>query len=98
VFNNVGFCPGTTIEINLRTDTIEVLPDESEEHDCRLGRKLPRARPEYWWPKLERQRDFVTLECLAALGWRALVVWECELLSMAPERLARRLSAFLDDC
>jgi anti-sigma regulatory factor (Ser/Thr protein kinase) len=29
--DNVGFCPGTTIDINLRTDTIEVLPDELEE-------------------------------------------------------------------
>jgi anti-sigma regulatory factor (Ser/Thr protein kinase) len=27
----VGFCPGTTIEINLRTDMIEELPDESED-------------------------------------------------------------------
>jgi anti-sigma regulatory factor (Ser/Thr protein kinase) len=27
----VGYCPGTTIDINLRTDTIEILPDESEE-------------------------------------------------------------------
>jgi hypothetical protein len=31
VLSNVGFCPGTTIEINLRTDTIEVLPDERED-------------------------------------------------------------------
>lgn len=31
VFPQVGFCPGTTIEISLRTDTIQVLPDESEE-------------------------------------------------------------------
>jgi DNA mismatch endonuclease (patch repair protein) len=28
-------------------------------HDCRLGAKVPSARPEYWMPKLEgnRQRD-----------------------------------------
>jgi anti-sigma regulatory factor (Ser/Thr protein kinase) len=31
MFSNVGFSPGTTIEINLRTDTIEVLPEESED-------------------------------------------------------------------
>ena len=30
-FPNVGFCPGTTFEISLRTDTIEVLPEEREE-------------------------------------------------------------------
>jgi hypothetical protein len=28
---NVGFCPGTTIDIVLRTDTIEPLPDERED-------------------------------------------------------------------
>jgi hypothetical protein len=28
---DVGFCPGTTIDIEIRTDTIEVLPDEREE-------------------------------------------------------------------
>jgi hypothetical protein len=27
---NVGFCPGTTIDISIRTDTIEQLPDERE--------------------------------------------------------------------
>jgi hypothetical protein len=30
-FEGVGFCPGTTIEIHLRTDTIEALPGEEEE-------------------------------------------------------------------
>jgi len=30
-FQDVGFCPGTTIDISLRTDTIEVLPEEREE-------------------------------------------------------------------
>lgn len=30
-FNNVGYCPGTTIEISLRTDTIEALEEESED-------------------------------------------------------------------
>jgi anti-sigma regulatory factor (Ser/Thr protein kinase) len=28
---NAGFCPGTTIDINLRTDLIEELPEEREE-------------------------------------------------------------------
>lgn len=31
VVPNVGFCPGTTIDIVLRTDTIETLPDERED-------------------------------------------------------------------
>jgi hypothetical protein len=31
VFDQVGFCLGTTIDINLRTDTIEVLPGERKD-------------------------------------------------------------------
>ena len=31
VLKQVGFCPGTTINIDLRTDAIEILPEESEE-------------------------------------------------------------------
>jgi hypothetical protein len=31
LYEKVGFCPGTTIDINLRTDAIEVLPNEPEE-------------------------------------------------------------------
>jgi hypothetical protein len=29
--DEVGFCPGTTIDIDLRTDTIEILPEERED-------------------------------------------------------------------
>jgi DNA mismatch endonuclease (patch repair protein) len=51
------------------------------QHDCRLGAKQPRARPEYWLPKLQRNKDRDTrnLEALHAAGWSALVLWECEL-------------------
>jgi anti-sigma regulatory factor (Ser/Thr protein kinase) len=31
VLSSAGFCPGSTIDIKVRTDTIEVLPDEVEE-------------------------------------------------------------------
>jgi hypothetical protein len=31
IFPDVGFCPGTTIDIAIRTDTIEVVPDERED-------------------------------------------------------------------
>jgi len=41
----------------------------------------PRIRPDYWLPKLERNvaRDHETKAALEALGWRVLVIWECEL-------------------
>jgi DNA mismatch endonuclease, patch repair protein len=51
------------------------------QHDCRLGAKKPRARPEYWHPKLQRnkERDARNLTALEAAGWSTLTVWECEL-------------------
>jgi DNA mismatch endonuclease (patch repair protein) len=55
------------------------------QHDCKLGRKLPRARPEYWLPKLSRNkaRDIIVLDQLEASGWMTLVIWECELADLA---------------
>lgn len=49
-------------------------------HDCPDGRKLPRSKPEYWGPKLERnrRRDEAGISRLRELGWDVLVVWECE--------------------
>jgi len=46
---------------------------------CALARR-PRANQEYWEPKLARNvaRDAATREALAGLGWRVMVVWECE--------------------
>jgi DNA mismatch endonuclease (patch repair protein) len=50
-------------------------------HTCPDGRKLPRSKPEYWGPKLERnkQRDLRSLAQLRAMGWDALCIWECQL-------------------
>lgn len=46
---------------------------------CREGRP-PKSNAAYWLPKLERniERDKAALAQLAAAGWDALVVWECE--------------------
>ena len=57
--------------------------------------KVPSARPEYWLPKLERnkQRDRAALEALRSLGWRALVIWECELND--EPKVQKKLKAFL---
>ena len=64
--------------------------------DCTLAR-LPKSRPEYWPRKLlrNRERDQRNSEELARLGWRALVVWECEIRSF--DRLRDRLEAFIAD-
>ena len=46
---------------------------------CRLARQ-PKSRPDYWLPKLERnrKRDAETQAALRELGWDVLVVWECQ--------------------
>jgi DNA mismatch endonuclease (patch repair protein) len=67
------------------------------QHTCRLGRKAPRTRQEYWLPKLARNvaRDRLVRAELQQRGWSVLVVWECE--PRDPEALAPRLHAFLGD-
>jgi DNA mismatch endonuclease (patch repair protein) len=47
---------------------------------CKLAR-LPKSRLDFWLPKLEanRLRDKRNQRRLRALGWRIMVVWECEL-------------------
>lgn len=62
---------------------------------CKLAR-MPKSRPEYWKPKLQgnRERDLRQQTELHHLGWRVLVVWECELRDK--ERLSTILRLFLD--
>lgn len=47
---------------------------------CRHA-KRPYMRQDYWLPKLDRNmaRDAKAIAALEALGWRVLVLWECEL-------------------
>jgi DNA mismatch endonuclease, patch repair protein len=64
-------------------------------HACADGRKLPRSKPEYWAPKLERnrRRDEANIARLKELGWRVLVVWECEITN--GRWLSKTLAKFL---
>jgi DNA mismatch endonuclease (patch repair protein) len=47
---------------------------------CKLAR-MPKSRIDFWEEKLEanRQRDLRNQERLRKMGWRVLVVWECQL-------------------
>jgi DNA mismatch endonuclease Vsr len=67
-----------------------------QHHGCRHA-NLPRTRPEYWLPKLERtiQRDAANLARLEHLGWRSLVLWECQIAD--EEHVAGALKRFLDE-
>jgi DNA mismatch endonuclease (patch repair protein) len=64
-------------------------------HDCPDGTKLPVSRPDYWGPKLQRnrKRDAANVAQLRAMGWEVLVVWECEMRDT--QALTRRLTEFL---
>jgi len=60
-------------------------------HECPRGARMPKANADYWRAKIarNRERDVKTLAAIEAIGWRALVVHECDL------RDTRRLRARL---
>ena len=62
---------------------------------CRKAAR-PTSRVAYWNLRLDRnlQRDATALRELRALGWRALVLWECELRDQ--QLAARKIARFLD--
>jgi len=66
-------------------------------HDCRRGARMPKTNADYWQAKIgrNRARDARHQDELKARGWRALVVWECELADEAA--LSRRLQGFVYD-
>lgn len=53
--------------------------------------KYPKTNEEFWKEKIDgnRTRDQKKIEELRALGWRVIVVWECELKDNTDETLAR---------
>jgi len=66
-------------------------------HACHEGRSTPASRVAYWQAKFarNRRRDARTRRQLARLGWRVLVVWECQVRGLLA--LQRRIDAFMRD-
>ncbi len=64
---------------------------------CRAADR-PASNRDYWDRKLGRNiaRDQKNQSALAALGWTAFVVWECEL-RRAPDETLAAVIAFLND-
>jgi DNA mismatch endonuclease (patch repair protein) len=64
---------------------------------CRRGQSVPTTRPEFWKTKFEgnKERDRVVRNELQALGWKVIVVWECEIkpqnVSVLEARLRREI-------
>ena len=63
-------------------------------HGCRIGRP-PKSRPEFWIPKLERNRskDARNRRSLRASGWGVFTVWQCQ--TRFRDRLEARIVSFL---
>lgn len=62
--------------------------------NCKLAR-MPKSKLDFWGPKLDGnwQRDLRHQSELEEIGWRYLIVWECELGHR--EQLENKLLAFL---
>jgi DNA mismatch endonuclease, patch repair protein len=60
-----------------------------------LDGRLPKSNLKYWLPKLARNvtRDVRNRAALRRLGWRSMVIWECQ--SKNPHLLTKRISGFL---
>jgi DNA mismatch endonuclease (patch repair protein) len=63
-------------------------------HACKTAH-TPKSNTSYWRPKLQRNRvrDKRNLKALTALGWKSLIIWECEVMSRP--KLESKLAAFL---
>jgi DNA mismatch endonuclease, patch repair protein len=63
-------------------------------HACKTAH-TPKSNSDYWGPKLRRNqaRDKKNLEDLTVLGWKPLIIWECEMKN--EKGLQKRITAFL---
>lgn len=61
---------------------------------CSLAR-IPKSHREFWEAKLEgnKARDLINYQKLREMGWKVMVVWECELRDL--DGLLRRVVRFL---
>ena len=66
-------------------------------HSCKIGIRKPLSNTDYWLPKIARTqlRDTRNSEQLKALGWKVLVLWECELKDVGT--LSNQLTIFMSD-
>ena len=65
-------------------------------HRCKRGRSTPVTRRRFWLEKFDnnKRRDARQGRKLRRLGWRVLVVWECQ--TRNPELLAQRILRYLE--
>ncbi len=61
---------------------------------CIDGSRIPKTNRKYWSEKLRRnkRRDARVIRKLKSLGWKVLIVWECQ--AVSGTQLASRLRRF----
>jgi len=66
-------------------------------HRCKRGARMPATNVKYWKTKIAYnvERYSRQLDKLAAKGWSALTLWECEL--KHEEQIKKRLVSFLSE-
>lgn len=62
--------------------------------NCKIF-KIPKSRQSYWIPKIENNRckDIQQQKSLKKLGWKVIVIWECQL---KKRRLDRTLESVVN--
>jgi DNA mismatch endonuclease (patch repair protein) len=65
-------------------------------HNCKYGKVKPATNAEFWTNKRlgNAARDKENIKQLKKLGWRVLVVWECQI--KRPENIAGKIRKFLE--
>ena len=65
-------------------------------HSCRAGHR-PSSNTDYWIPKIEKniERDSRKIEELKEKGWHVIVIWQCEINTIAKRN--DRLSRIFDE-
>ena len=67
------------------------------QHHCSRGARTPKSGRSYWIPKLRRnkQRDAEHQISFREIGWKVLVIWECEMKEL--DAVRERIRAFLEE-
>jgi DNA mismatch endonuclease, patch repair protein len=67
-------------------------------HSCKYGKVAPKTNAKFW--KLKRmgnkKRDMENFLKLKKMGWRKLIIWECEI-KKDGRRLIKKISQFLSE-
>ncbi len=95
---NVKSLPGTPdIVIPSRRAIVMVHGCFWHRHICSKGQSAPESHKDFWSAKFERnkRRDRSAINQLRRLGWRVIVVWECQVKRPGGEFIRSKLSKFL---